>query len=289
MTQTTLDPSAIRRDSQTQIRVAIDPETVTLYELLIRNADYEWPFRDPIVVFDDGAVYWMADGFQRDAAWCNVFDRPDQPVPPYPVEIRAGTLRDAVYYATHEANRHGQPYTRKDRRNLVQRLVADPEWTTYSNRQIARIAGVDEKTIRNIRKELAAEAEPMGETSEEITAPLITPEAGLGAVDMKSFDATVPTIAGAESPHLEQAPMFDPALEALPVPALALPAIYAPVEAYQIVALQTPLACTIIDTEKLELCGQPATMAFAWLVEDEREGAVWKVRPVCGGCVAVGS
>jgi len=66
-------------------------------------------------------------------------------------------------------------------------------------------------------------------------------------------------------------------------------AIYAPVEAHQIVELQTPLACTIIDTEKLAFCGKPASVAFAWLVEDEIEGALWRLRPVCRGCVALGN
>ncbi|MCB0061558.1 MAG: hypothetical protein KDE19_05570 [Caldilineaceae bacterium] len=285
-----LTPAEIRRDGQTQIRIEINAETISRYELMIKQADYEWPFTDPLVVFSDGEEHWLADGFQRDIAWQNVFNRPGQEIPSYPVELRAGTLRDAIRYATHEANRHGQPYTRKDRRNLARLLIEDVEWRQYSNRQIARIAGLDEKTIRNIRKELAADVESqIEEPSEEIVTSPITVESSVDDAGAKTFNATVAPIEGADFPHLEQIAMF----EAEPAPpwdaALALPAIYAPVEAHQIVHLQTPLACTIIDTEKLALCGKPATVAFAWLMEDQIEGALWRLRPVCGGCVALGN
>lgn len=283
-TPTDLSPTAICRDSQAQIRVTIDPETVAFYKLLIEQADGEWPFTDPVVAFYDGETHWLADGFQRDLAWCDVFAEKGIPLPAYPVLVKEGTLRDAIRYATHEANRHGRPYTKQDRRNLAQRLIADQEWTQYSNRQIARLAGLDEKTIRNMRKALAA-VETAVPAPTAGTAP--APQEGAAATpDAAALPPATLAPSGAENPHLDQMVMFDataPGLEPRKQP--LLPDCYAPEEPHQVIHLGTPLGCSIIDTHELTLCDRPAILAFAWRVEDERQGSMWSLRPVCDECV----
>ena len=44
-----------------------------------------------------------------------------------------------------------------DKRRAVTEMLADEEWGTWSNPEIARRCKVDEKTVRNIRAELTSE------------------------------------------------------------------------------------------------------------------------------------
>lgn len=59
--------------------------------------------------------------------------------------------RDAVLYAAQCNETHGQGRGENDRKNAVLMLLADAEWGTWSNYQIAKACGVDEKTVRNVK------------------------------------------------------------------------------------------------------------------------------------------
>lgn len=283
---THLHPDSIRRDGQTQLRLELDQEALKRYEQLIVNNNYKWPFNDNIVVFFDGENHWLADGFQREVAWIHAFAQQEQSVPPYPVDVKTGSLRDALYYSLHHANRHGVPFTRQDRREIAMRLIQDSEWTNYSNREIAKIAQLDEKTIRTLRRELEKEqATTPAEFATETptTATLSEPNA--------TVKATTPTIAAltrqntstqscAENPQLtlglqlaEEPPKLPTRLDAQGNPTT-------------IVKLVTPLACVSEDEQsETGVCEQPAFLAYAWMEYSiERGSFLWLVKPVCRVC-----
>lgn len=188
----------IRRDVGTQMRVQMSPETVRDYAEQMRNG--LWDDARPVcVVFYDAAegCFWLADGFHRLAAFeeCGF-----QLVK---ADVRTGTRRDAVLEAARANALHGLPRTTADKRRAVETLLADPEWSQWSNREIARHIHVDDKTVGKIRAEIE-------ETGAEI--PHLTPEpteTGNSGAEIPQVNAaatgmsSASTGSGAEIPHLK--------------------------------------------------------------------------------------
>jgi ParB-like chromosome segregation protein Spo0J len=131
-----VDLRSIRRDGGTQIRAALSEDHVCeLVEAI--NAGVSLP---PVVAFGDRAdttgALWLADGFHRAEAWSRAgVDR-------VPVERRNGTRRDAVLYACGANTAHGLKRTNLDKRRAVEAMLRDEEWSRWSDREIARRAGV---------------------------------------------------------------------------------------------------------------------------------------------------
>jgi hypothetical protein len=150
------------KDGGAQMRVEMRPETVNDYATdMLDGAAFP-----PIVVFDDGKDFWLADGFHRvDAARKINRETID-------AEIREGTARDAVLHGIGSNAAHGLRRSQADKRRAVERLLKDPEWARWSDRKIAEAAKVDHKTVGTIRKELSGEfptahGKPNGKTSGE--------------------------------------------------------------------------------------------------------------------------
>ncbi len=146
-TTTTVPLSAIVNDGGTQMRAGMNAEKVKEYEEVIAEVD-AWPF-PPLVVFHDGAKYWLADGFHR----LNAAHRSGK-FAELPAEIKAGTRRDAVLYAAGANATHGLPRTNDDKRRAVKTLMEDEEWAKWSDREIARRCAVSPMFVGNLRKEL---------------------------------------------------------------------------------------------------------------------------------------
>src|SRR5438067_1360425 len=95
----------------------------------------------PVTVFFDDTVYWVADGFHRVEALRTLKQRrPD--ITHVPVDLRQGSKRDAILFACGANAKHGKPLAYSEKRSAVQRLLADEEWSQWSNRAIARHVGV---------------------------------------------------------------------------------------------------------------------------------------------------
>ncbi len=125
----------------------------TMSNALIR--EYAELYRDghtlaPITVFQDGADYWVADGFHRVTAAL------EAGLSEINVDLEVGTKRDAINYSC-GANKHGKARTPKDKRRAVGRLIADPEWQGWSNVEIARHCGVAQSFVAKIRQSLFPE------------------------------------------------------------------------------------------------------------------------------------
>lgn len=134
----------IRTDGGTQARAALNDETVAEYAANIEANDT----MPPVVVFYDGAAYWLADGFHRVAARAKVGRLTVK------AEVRQGTRRDAVLYACGANATHGLRRTNADKRRAVETLLRDEEWSQWSDREIARRCGVGNALVSEARKSI---------------------------------------------------------------------------------------------------------------------------------------
>lgn len=150
---------SIINEGGTQMRAGLDQTTVAEYAEAL-TAGVTLP---PIILFHDGESYWLADGFHRFAAWKRAFGVPGNPSqylrPEIPAEVRAGNRRDAILFAAGANANHGLRRTNADKQRSVDVLLRDPEWSQWSNSEIARRCAVDEKTVRKMRSEMPVSSE----------------------------------------------------------------------------------------------------------------------------------
>jgi uncharacterized ParB-like nuclease family protein len=140
-------PLARIKDGGAQMRVEMRVETVDDYASdMLDGAAFP-----PIIVFDDGSDYWLADGFHRVEAARKIGRETIR------AEIREGTARDAVLHGIGSNAAHGLRRTQADKRRAVERLLKDPEWARWSDRKIAAVAKVDHKTVGTVRRDLTGE------------------------------------------------------------------------------------------------------------------------------------
>ena len=131
----------VRVNGGTQSRAALNLDVVSDYADLVR-AGVDFP---AIVVFFDGKNYWLADGFHRYEAYSRAGA--------YEIaaDIRQGTQRDAILHSVGANAEHGLRRTNDDKHRAVGVLLADAEWSAWSNREIARQCGVSEGFVRSQR------------------------------------------------------------------------------------------------------------------------------------------
>ena len=136
-----LELDQIRTNGGTQSRVELNQETVAEYAQAF-TAGASFP---PVVVFFDGANYWLADGFHR------YFGARDAGDSASAVQVINGTKRDAVLYSLKANATHGLRRTNADKRKAVETLLKDAEWATWSDRKIAEVCGVSHELARQVR------------------------------------------------------------------------------------------------------------------------------------------
>jgi len=142
---TRLNVDRIRTDGATQPRAAIHEPTVAEYAEAI-EAGVVLP---PVTVFNDGGTYWLADGFHRLAATKRIGCLDIE------VDLRVGTRRDAMLHSFGANATHGLRRTNDDKRRAIVALLSDPDWSRWSDREIARVCAVDHKTVAKVRAEVA--------------------------------------------------------------------------------------------------------------------------------------
>jgi hypothetical protein len=141
---THLKISAIRTDGGTQPRAEVYPEAVEEYA----QAMLDGGVFPPVVVFFDGSEYWLADGFHRLVAagksgriYLNA-------------EVRQGSRRDAILHSIGANATHGLRRTNADKRRAVETLLADEEWSLWSDREIARRTNTSHIFVAKVRDDL---------------------------------------------------------------------------------------------------------------------------------------
>lgn len=133
-------------ESSIQPREGVTASTVNEYAALYTDG-HELA---PIMVYQEGSEYWVADGFHRVAA------AQQAGLSGIAAEVRQGTKRDALLYAA-GANKHGKPMSNEDKRRVVMRMLEDEEWGGWTDSEIARHCGVSDKTVAKYRGELSSE------------------------------------------------------------------------------------------------------------------------------------
>lgn len=145
-----LELKKLRLDGDTQPRVSLNEEVVADYTEHVMNG-VAFP---PVVVFHDGSSYWLADGFHR------YFAHKRAGKDEIDADVRTGTLRDAMLYSVGANTQHGLRRSNEDKRRSVLILLNDPEWSEWSDMEIARRAGVSNATIHRVKKSLQLEDKP---------------------------------------------------------------------------------------------------------------------------------
>lgn len=137
---TNLRLDQIRIDGGTQPRVAIDQAVVDEYADDYGNGKN----LPPVVVFFDGANYWLADGFHR--YWANrkincnhIF-----------AEVHQGTRRDAIFYSVGANADHGLRRSNDDKRKAVLTLLQDSEWSRKTQDEIAQACRVSLRLVNKL-------------------------------------------------------------------------------------------------------------------------------------------
>lgn len=107
----------------------------------------------PVVVFADGSKFYLADGFHRvGAAKANRLKEIDADVR-QPVNGESAQ-RSAILHACAANDTHGRNRTAEDKRRAVETLLKDPEWSKWTDREIARQCRVSREFVNRHRTRL---------------------------------------------------------------------------------------------------------------------------------------
>ena len=135
----------LRIDNSLQSRVKINTAVVVEYSESLDRGD-QFP---PVVAYFDGADYWVADGFHRLEAH-RITERVE-----IAVEVRQGTRQDALLFAVGPANgQHGLRRSTADKRRSIELVLAEPLWSSKSDRWVADVCFVTDKTVAAVRRNL---------------------------------------------------------------------------------------------------------------------------------------
>ncbi len=127
-----------------QMRVEMKPDVVLDYAKDM-EAGAIFPL---VVIYHDGIDYWLGDGFHRVEA-ARKLERET-----IDAEVLDGDARQAILHGIGSNASHGLRRTQADKRRAVERLLRDEEWSTWSDRQVAKAARVDHKTVAKVRRDL---------------------------------------------------------------------------------------------------------------------------------------
>lgn len=136
----------IKLGAGTQPRAKIDEATVGEYAEAMQGG----AIFPPVVVFYDGEIYYLADGFHRvDAAYKLGLDDIE-------AEVRQGTREDAIDYACSSIpnSKHGLRESPEDRHRRVETMIRlHPDW---SLRKIEEHCGVSKSLVGQLKGGMGA-------------------------------------------------------------------------------------------------------------------------------------
>lgn len=149
----------LRLDGGTQTRVRMQQSVVREYaEAMSRGEKFP-----PVDVFFDGMDYWLVDGFHRYRA-CEI-----NGIKTIAAKIMEGSREDAVLYSLGVNATHGLRRTNADKQNAVRIMLEHPEWSKWSDREIASRCGVGNEMVSRYRRSMNDENENQQEKTERTT------------------------------------------------------------------------------------------------------------------------
>lgn len=131
----------IIQDKDIQPRSEINLELANEYSDAMLSGD-EFP---PVVLFFDGVTYWLADGFHRFVAACKAGLTSIKAI------VYQGGKEDAILYSVGANAQHGARRSNADKRRVVFKLLDHPEWSLWSDAEIARKCKVSPGTVSRLR------------------------------------------------------------------------------------------------------------------------------------------
>lgn len=146
--ETILQLDQVSLMGDTQPRAALDDYLIAEYAEGYRaNADFP-----PIVVFFDGATYWLVDGFHR--RWAAI----KAGLKTLPCIVHQGTLQDARWFSYAVNQTHGLRRSNADKEKAVQQALHHEKGAGMSDNAIAEYLGVSHPFVGKIRKQLEADS-----------------------------------------------------------------------------------------------------------------------------------
>lgn len=193
----------IRTDGGTQIRCETNNAAVDDYSAAIKDG-IDLP---PVIVFFDGADYWLADGFHR--YWS--YKRANKVS--IPVDIHKGDKRAAWLYALGANDSNGIRRTPEDKRNAVNAALADEELSHWSDNEISRKCHVSQPFVSKIRAGLTDNviSEPHTYTTKHGTQATMKPRASKPEAAKSADKKDDQPVAQAQQPEAENAAAPDDA------------------------------------------------------------------------------
>lgn len=184
----------IRLDGGTQPRASLSYEVVQDY-CDAMQAGAKFP---PVVVFYDGADYWLADGFHRVkaayAANCDAIE----------CDLHQGTQEDAQWYSFSANKTNGLRRTTKDKQRAVRAALLHEKSRALSDSCIARHVGVDSQTVTNWRHKMESSSEIRKIDSRTVTRRRKTYQQNTSNIGRKRQNAAV-----SDAPPLTAEPAGD--------------------------------------------------------------------------------
>jgi uncharacterized ParB-like nuclease family protein len=141
-----VDLSVVRVDPSIQMRKSINGKVVKEYAEI-------FDVLPPLTVFHDGKTFWLADGFHRHSAAKSIGREQVLCV------VKEGTKRDAILFACGANSTHGLRRSNEDKRRAVECLLKDEEWSQWSDRKIADVAGVSHMFVASVRRRAESQVE----------------------------------------------------------------------------------------------------------------------------------
>lgn len=149
---TLIDHRKIRTDLEVQSRHAFNEDIVKEYVEAMERGDTFPPIR--VIYIDATDEFILVDGFHRLAAHrkCRTNDR-------IAATIELGTVEDARWVSIGANKKHGLLRSNDDKRNAIKMALLHPKGASLSNVKIAKYAGVSDKTVAAVRRELEESSE----------------------------------------------------------------------------------------------------------------------------------
>lgn len=153
-----IDSITVDQRLQARMEKELDPQVVSEYAELMRDG----VIFPPVVVFYDGQTRWLAEGFHRIAA------AKQARFTSIAVTVIDGDFRAATLHSLGSNADHGKRRTNADKRHVVELMLNDPEWSSWSDREIGERCKVDHKTVGGMRA-LSLGKSPVREVTKERT------------------------------------------------------------------------------------------------------------------------
>lgn len=154
-----MDLKRITVDLSIQSRAGTDENTVDEYAQLMAD-NIKFP---PPIVYFDGTTYLLAAGFHRYAA------TKATGAASIKVEVRTGDINAAKKCSVGENHTHGLNRSNNDKRAGVRVALSIPEYADLSDREIARIAGVSNMLVSEVRRPEQAAAKKAAKKGDPAT------------------------------------------------------------------------------------------------------------------------